>query len=233
MRVLTIISGIIFVLAGAFCAANPGETFLALAFIVGAVMLISSVIQAIAYIQGRGKNRKDNNGWILAEAMLTFLLGILVLMNQVVADVAVPMVFGMWVMCSGILRVVSASQIDRKQKKSNFLWTLIIGMICILGGLYAFVNLNMVGISIAILLSLLFVLQGISVLELGIHMPHEKREKREQEQREREKRERKAREALKQQRQEQQKMEQTLLSMKKKAVNKNESMRESYQKRDV
>lgn len=221
MRVLTIISGIIFVLAGAFCAINPGETFLALAFIVGAVMLISSVIQAIAYMQGRGNNRKDNNGWILAEAMLTFLLGILVLMNQVTADVAVPMVFGMWVMCSGILRVVSASQINRKQKKSNFLWTLIIGIICILGGLYAFVNLNMMGLSIALLLSLLFVLQGISILELGIHMPHEKKEKRLQEQREREMRERKAREAaLKQQRQEQQKTEEVSLPMKKKAVNK-------------
>lgn len=175
MRVLTIISGVLLVLTGLFCFANPGETFLSLAFVLGVIMVANSVIQGIAYWQGRRGNKKDNNGWILTEAIITFILGVLVLSYQIAADVAIPMVFGMWVMFSGILRVVTATMIDRENKKLNFAWTLVTGVLCVLGGIYAFLNPIMAGVAIAVLLGIMFLLQGISTLELGIHMPHEKK----------------------------------------------------------
>lgn len=175
MRILTIISGILLVLTGVFCFANPGETFLSLAFILGLMMVINSIIQGIAYWWGRAGNQQDNNGWILTEAIITFILGVLVLSNQIAADVAIPMVFGMWAMFSGILRVVTATMIDRRNKKINFIWTLITGLLCALGGLYAFLNPIIAGLAIAVLLGIMFVVQGVSTLELGIHMPHEKK----------------------------------------------------------
>lgn len=177
MRILTIISGILLVLTGVFCFANPGETFLSLAFILGLMMVINSIIQGIAYWWGRAGNQRDNNGWILTEAIITFILGVLVLSNQIAADVAIPMVFGMWAMFSGILRVVTATMINRQNKKANFIWTLITGLLCALGGLYAFLNPIIAGLAIAVLLGMMFVVQGISTLELGIHMPHEKKVK--------------------------------------------------------
>ena len=123
-------------------------------------------------------SQKDNNGWILTEAIITLILGILVLTSQIAADVAIPMVFGMWVMFSGVLRVVTATLIDRSNKRTNFTWTLITGVLCILGGLYAFLNPIIAGLAIAVLLGIMFLLQGISTLELGIHMPHEKKVKK-------------------------------------------------------
>lgn len=181
LRLLTIISGILLVLTGLFCFANPGETFLSLAFILGMIMVVSSVIQGVAYCWGRAgmkNSQKDNNGWILTEAIITLILGGLVLSSQIAADAAIPMVFGMWVMFSGVLRVVTATLIDRTNKTSNFVWTLITGVLCILGGLYAFLNPIIAGLAIAILLGVMFMLQGISTLELGIHMPHEKKVKK-------------------------------------------------------
>ena len=181
MRVFTIISGVLLVLTGLFCFANPGETFLSLAFILGMIMVASSVIQGVAYCWGRAgmqNSQKDNNGWILTEAIITLILGILVLTSQIAADVAIPMVFGMWVMFSGVLRVVTATLIDRSNKRTNFAWTLITGVLCILGGLYAFLNPIIAGLAIAVLLGIMFLLQGISTLELGIHMPHEKKVKK-------------------------------------------------------
>ena len=177
LRVLTIISGVLLVLTGVFCFANPGETFLSLAFVLGLIMVINSIIQGIAYCWGRS-GQNDNNGWILTEAIITFILGILVLSNQIAADVAIPMVFGMWAMFSGVLRVVTATMIDRANKKVNFAWTLITGILCALGGLYAFLNPIIAGFAIAVLLGIMFMLQGISTLELGIHMPHEKKVKK-------------------------------------------------------
>lgn len=164
------------VLTGLFCFANPGETFLALAFILGLAMILSSIIQFVSYWWGRS-NRKDNNGWIFEESVITLILGVLVMTGHIAADSAVPMVFGLWTMFSGVLRISVATIINPANKKANFIATLLIGFLCVIGGLYAFLNPDLGNIPIAVLLGIMFFLQGISMLELGIHMPHEKKDK--------------------------------------------------------
>ena len=176
MRILTILSGILMILTGAFCFINPGQTFLSMAFIVGIVMVVNGLIHSIAYLTGRGFNNKgDNNGWILTDALITLLLGILVLCNQLVADSAIHMVFGMWVLVSGILRIESATHINRAKKRSNFRAAMITGIMTVLIGLFGFINPLVTWLSTIILLGIFMVMQGINIVELGINMPHEKK----------------------------------------------------------
>lgn len=176
MRILTIISGLLMILTSAFCFMNPGQTFLVLAFIIGFVMVLNGVIHTLAYLIGRGFNNKgDNNGWILTEALITLVLGILILCNQLVVDAAIPMVFGIWVVVSGILRLEASTHINKEKKKSNFRVTLLTGLITIIVGIFGFINPMIGWFSIAILLGLFMLIQGINVLELGINMPHEKK----------------------------------------------------------
>lgn len=163
------------VITGLFCFANSGETFLALAFILGLVMIVSSAIQIISYWWGRD-DRTDNNGWIFAEAVITLILGVLVQTSLIAADAAIPMVFGLWIMFAGVLRFVAATMINPFKKKSNFFWTMIIGILGIVCGIYAFVNPMTANLPIAILLGIIFLMQGFGILELGIHMPHKKKD---------------------------------------------------------
>lgn len=176
MRILTIIGAILMILTGAICFINPGQTFLALAFIVGMVMVINGVIQTLAYLSGRGlHNKGDNNGWILVDGLITLLLGILVLCNQLVAESVIPMVFGMWVLVSGILRIEAATRINKEKKLTNFKTTMITGVITSLIGLFGFINPLVTFLTTTFLLGFFFVMQGINILELGINMPHEKK----------------------------------------------------------
>ena len=176
MRILTIISGILLVLTGAFCLMNPGQTFLSLAFVVGLIMVLNGLIHALAYFIGRGlHNRGDNNGWILTDALLTLLLGILILCNQLVADTAIPLVFGMWMLVAGILRIEASTHIDKERKRSNFRTTMITGILTVLVGLFGFINPLVQWMTTAVLLGIFLVMQGVNVIELGIHMPHEKK----------------------------------------------------------
>ncbi len=176
MRLLTIISGGMLIMTSLFCFANPGETFLPLAFVLGMAMILTGLVQCIAYWRGRS-NRHDNNGWIFAESLMTVVLGVLVLTSLIAADAAIPMVFGLWVIFSGVLRIVVATMIDPRTKKANFIWTMVTGLVCMISGIYAFVNPLIANLNIAVLLGFLFVIQGICTMELGIHMPHEKKEK--------------------------------------------------------
>ena len=176
MRILTIISGILMVLSGVFCFVNPGQTFLALAFIIGIVMVINGIIHTMAYLIGRGfHNRGDNNGWILTDALITLLLDILVLCNQLVADTVIPMVFGMWILVSGILRIEAATRIDRVRKRANFMTTLLTGILTVIIGIFGFINPLVMLLSTTVLLGIFLVMEGVNIIELGIHMPHEKK----------------------------------------------------------
>ena len=176
MRIFTIIGGILRVLTGAFCFSSPGQTFLAFAFVVGLVMVLNGTIHAVAYLSGRGlHNKGDNNGWILTDALITLLLGILVLCNQLVADTAIPMVFGMWVLVTGILRIEAATHINKEKKQKNFRVTMITGVLTTLIGLFGFINPLVAWLSTTFLLGFFMVMQGINIIELGINMPHEKK----------------------------------------------------------
>ncbi len=176
MRILTIISGVLMVMTGAFCLMNPGQTFLSLAFVVGLIMVLNGLIHGLAYFIGRGlHNRGDNNGWILTDALLTLLLGILILCNQLVADTAIPLVFGMWMLVAGILRIEASTHIDKARKLSNFRTTMITGILTVLVGLFGFINPLVQWMTTAVLLGIFLVMQGVNIIELGIHMPHEKK----------------------------------------------------------
>lgn len=176
MRILTILSGILMVLTGAFCFINPGQTFLSIAFIIGMVMVVNGCIHTVAYLTGRGlHNKGDNNGWILTDALITLLLGIMVLCNQLVADSAIHMVFGMWVLVSGILRIESATHINRVKKRGNFRAAMVTGLVTVIVGLFGFINPLVAWISTITLLGIFMVMQGINIVELGINMPHEKK----------------------------------------------------------
>ncbi len=176
MRILTIISGILMILTAAFCFINPGQTFLVLAFVIGMVMVVNGIIHTLAYLIGRGlHNKGDNNGWILTEALITLILGILILCNQLVVDAAIPMVFGIWVVVSGILRIEASTHINKEKKITNFRTTLITGILTVVIGVFGFINPMIGWLSTAILLGMFMLIQGINVLELGINMPHEKK----------------------------------------------------------
>jgi uncharacterized membrane protein HdeD (DUF308 family) len=177
MRTLTIVSGVLMLACGVFCFVNTGQTFLNLAFVIGIVMVINGVIHTLAYLVGRGlHNKGDNNGWILVDALITLVLGILVLCNQLVVEVAIPMVFGMWVLVSGILRIEAASRINRDKKRTNFRSTLVTGILTVIVGVFGFINPIMAWVSVVFLLGIFLCMQGINVIELGVNMPHEKRD---------------------------------------------------------
>lgn len=177
MKGLTIVSGIIMIAAGAFCFINPGQTFMTMAFVIGTVMALCGIIHVLAYVIGRTPHGKgDNNGWILIDALLTLLLGILVLCNQLTVDMAIPMVFGMWVLVSGLLRLEAASRIDRQRKPGNFKAALITGVITVVMGLLGFINPFVTYVSIIPILGFFMLIQGINSIELGFNMPHKVKE---------------------------------------------------------
>ncbi|MDO4518367.1 MAG: DUF308 domain-containing protein, partial [Bacillota bacterium] len=182
----TIVSGVLMAAAGAFCFMNYGQTFLNMAFVIGAVMVFCGIVHGLAYLIGREEgDKKDNNGWILINSLLTLLFGILVLCNQLTVDLTIPMFFGMWVLVTGLLRLEAASRIDVRNKPRNFKSVLITGIASTLIGLFGMINPLATYVSMIGLVGIFLIMEGINAVELGINMPHKKKEQFEIKKRER------------------------------------------------
>lgn len=172
MRILTIISGVMLVLTGLWCFINQGVTFAGLAFVLGIVMVINGAICVAAFM--KKKNKLEKMGWILSESILVIILGAIVLSNQLVTDLTIVMFFGMWMLFSGCNRIVGALTM-KKQEDKSWTWTMGLGGVSVLAGIYAFLNPILAGLTVGMVVGICFLIQGMNILALGITMPHVKR----------------------------------------------------------
>ena len=49
MRIITMLTGLLFVASGVYLVANEGVTFLSVAFIVGVMFVIAGVVECLSY----------------------------------------------------------------------------------------------------------------------------------------------------------------------------------------
>lgn len=174
MRILTIGVGILLTLLGIFCIANAGLAFISMAFPIGIVLIIVGMVECFSY--KKSLENEEEKHWLLIEGMTAFILGIVVLTGQLAADIAVPVVFGMWVMISGIRGLVVLSQIkfDRANQVKDFdyYWDLVTNLLNLIIGLYTFFNNVLYPLSVLAILGLCFIVQGVSVIKVGYDLTY-------------------------------------------------------------
>lgn len=173
MRVFKIAAGVILILTGVFCFANPGATFLSIAFVLGCAMLLSGISGTLAYIWISRKMEITSS--LMIEGVLSIILGLLVLSNLIQADAAIPVFFGMWVMFFGVVRVVEAFA-HRKSGRAELIWFLCLGLVGVAAGLYSFYNTVLFAFSPILLVGILYVVQGFNVLLVGINLSFNRKE---------------------------------------------------------
>ena len=164
MRIVTIYAGIILAATGIWYFANPGTTFPSVAFVLGVSMLISGIIHIGFYFIF--KKRSELILWQLADGVLTTLLSILILTDMLITDGIAITFFGMWVMCSGVLCISEALGFKR-QKISGWFFGIIFGVLSLIAGIYSFANPLVTGFAMALIVGVIFVLQGANSIVAG------------------------------------------------------------------
>lgn len=175
MRILTVIVGLLLTVLGIFCIAGAGLSFISLAFPIGIVLLIVGITECFTY--RRTNEDEEKRHWVLIEGLTTFVLGIVVLTGKLAADIAVPVVFGMWSMISGIRELVIMTQVtEREEKDIDFYWTLIVSLLNFAVGVYTFFNPTMFHLPVLMILGIIFVIQSANVIKIAMDIPYYKPE---------------------------------------------------------
>ncbi len=160
-KTLWLISGILLVFAGVLAIVAPSSVLLSLTIVFGLAMLIAGILSVIIYVFCC--RHLYGAGWLLAEGILTALLGLFVLCDQVVTTNVIPYIFGLWTVFSGVTRTVDSLEIKRFGVKGWY-WLTLVGVGCILLGFVTFIRpviaINIIGITMGIV----FIVQGAAAL---------------------------------------------------------------------
>lgn len=169
MRILTIILGAVLIIVGIYCFFNLGAAFLSLALIFGIIMLIYGIGQLVLYFSSRNDN--GVTGWVLADGIITSLLGLVIIFFPFTSEYVLLIWFAVWLLFSGIMRIVGAFQIKPYLPGAPWVLMLILGILSLVIGVIGLIYPMVTGVFMAVLLGIFFILQGINCILLGASVP--------------------------------------------------------------
>ncbi|HBH22923.1 MAG TPA: hypothetical protein DDY13_05810 [Cytophagales bacterium] len=106
---IPLIVGLIFIGIGIYTLISPLESYLALSIIFSLSFLFSGLAEIIFSISNR--NEIDNWGWTLAFGILTFLLGVLLIVNPAISMTTLPLYVGFIVLFRSIMGISYALEL--------------------------------------------------------------------------------------------------------------------------
>ncbi|WP_439443958.1 HdeD family acid-resistance protein [Listeria aquatica] len=159
-KILIVLAGIAMIIMGFWVMFNPVASLLTLNVVIGLLLLISGIFHIISYFT---ESERHLSGWILADGILSTLLGILMLANQFAGAASLILVFAMWVLFAGIVRTIGAFTL-KQAGGSSWGFVLFIGIVGIILGFIALFNPVVSALGIVLLMGFFFILEGIGAI---------------------------------------------------------------------
>jgi len=106
---IPLIVGLIFIGIGVYTIISPLESYLALSILFSLSFLFSGISEIIFSISNR--KEIDNWGWTLTFGILTFLLGVLLVMNPVISITTLPIYVGFVMLFRSIMGISYALEL--------------------------------------------------------------------------------------------------------------------------
>ncbi|HAA9661104.1 TPA_asm: HdeD family acid-resistance protein [Listeria monocytogenes] len=160
-RILVLLAGIAMIALGIWFIFHPGFSLLTSTLMIGGLLLISGISHITSYISS--KNSKNISGWVLADGILSTLLGLLLLFNTFEGTLTLVLLFGMWVIFAGIMRTIG-SFAAKQNNVQGWGWILATGIIGTVFGFIALFNPIISAIGIVLIVAIFFIVQGIGVI---------------------------------------------------------------------
>lgn len=161
LKMLWLISGILLIFVGVVAMVSPEQTLITVAFVLGLAMLISGVMDLIVFAMAH--KMVIGAGWFLADGILTVLISLLLLFNQTVAAGAIPFIFAMWLIFSGVSKTIHSFDLKFLRVK-DWGWFALLGIAQAAFGFICFLKPVAGAGIVSILIGVSLILQGAMAL---------------------------------------------------------------------
>ncbi len=161
MKVVSYILGGLLIVAGIACLFNPGSTVLATGYVMAILLLIYGIVGIINVIM------KKTLPIFLLASIPAAIIGIIAIVRPgttLVFDAFMAILFAAWFIVQGITTIVIAVQTRRVRRGWGF--SLAIGIISVVVGIYSFVHPTISLVAIGILIGIYLIEAGIDLIVL-------------------------------------------------------------------
>ena len=153
-----IVTALLLIVLGVICILNPGESFVAMASIIGLLILLTGVFGLLFGL--KAQKYLPNAGSTTLLAMFQIVVGVLFVCNGLIAAESLVVVFAIWVMFEGISLAVLS--FDYKRAGYDRWWLMaLLGLCSLILGFFALRKPAGVGTIFGVLL-------GVGIFANGI-----------------------------------------------------------------
>ena len=99
--------------------------------LLGAFMLVSGIVEIVLFV--RWRDFYFGSAGLLLDGILTVLLSLFLLFNRAFTLLSLPMLFAMWLLFSGVMRVVSSVEL-RALGMRRWGWVTLLGVVLLVAG---------------------------------------------------------------------------------------------------
>lgn len=160
-RLVLLIAGVLLVAAGLMMAMSPAMAMRAVSILLGLILIVAGIVDLAVYFGFR--SLLCGVGWMLANGLVTLLLGVLVLFNKWITAVTVPVLFSVWILFTGVATAVRALDLHHFHIRSWLLY-LVLGLLQVVLGVVALFQPLTAATIIGILVGVQLMLRGVDVI---------------------------------------------------------------------
>lgn len=155
------IAGVLLIILGVICIANPAATLFSTAWMIGCFTLFSGISQLVFTCKTQAF--LPNSGTRMLSSILQIVLGLIFLGHNLILTVSLPVLFAAWVLVEGI--IVAVQSFDFKQADFSAWWAiLILGIAGAVLGFFGLKNPDVAAATLSWLIGLGIIASGISYL---------------------------------------------------------------------
>lgn len=157
---LLLITGILVTVLGISMLFTPYENIIALAILIGIMMLISGISELASFF---ATDREFRSGWILASGAISLLFGIWMLFGKGLPSVVIiiPFVFAGWVIAAGTIRAIGSFSL-KSAGVENWGWMLVLGILNAIMGVILMYSPWLSALLVSNLIAFAFIFHGVS-----------------------------------------------------------------------
>jgi len=159
---LLLILGIIFIAVGIWAIVTPAATYLSLAILFSLAFFVAGLLEIIFSISYR--KELDGWGWSLASGILSFLIGLILILNPQISIITLPLFVGFVVLYRSIMAIAWSIEL-KKYRVTNWGWLLFTGIVGVIFSFILLWNPFFAGLTAA-------VFTGIALITIGIFHIH-------------------------------------------------------------
>jgi uncharacterized membrane protein HdeD (DUF308 family) len=150
--------GVLSLIAGVIILFKPGDSIATLAVIIGIFILIDGILELASALSRSTPNR----GTAALFGVLTAIVGVLLIRHPVGGVTFVALLIGIWLIAVGVIRFATA--FERFEHRG---WQAFAGVVEVVAGVVIVANPNIGYGTLAILVGIGFILNGIGLIGLG------------------------------------------------------------------